>query len=160
MYKRQHESCSKARDGQFLVTSTSYEIEYYYEMVIGDNSYPSFVTSELDIALQKSLAATLVDCSLGEDSDIQGISTVGGDLIAGNCQSQLLDMADDATLQCLRMKGTATVYMHEDSDLTENEIETLVWDTLRADMNEDDDSSRRKTRKLSSIVDALSLIHI
>jgi hypothetical protein len=147
-----HSSCLAAQNGGIYATPDSIVVTYEYEVLTGVNRMRNEVAQAVDDGFQGFLAKSLVDCSMGSNSDVQGISPGTPDTFAGGtCDS--ISFFDPATDVCYKMNGSVEVYLSATSTLTSLEIQDLVWSALRTEINE----SRRileetRRRLLSSLI--------
>ena len=141
-----HPSCAAAQNGDIYVTDQAMKIKYDYELLTYKELPLTFVADTVDKSFQSFLASSLVDCSVGSDSQIQGVSPADPDTSAGGtCQG--IQFFDTSTMTCYVMEGTVEVYLSDSATMTSVQVLELIWSTLRAEINGD----RRRHRQLSLI---------
>jgi hypothetical protein len=141
----QMDGCAAAAQGIDAVTTKSIRVTYLYEILTHADSLWYNVVDFLDTAIQGFLATSLVTCD-GTSTpvgDVRGIAASGLNQVTGDACTGIT-LYDPALLSCYVMNGTMVVYLSPASTMTEEEIRTQVWDTLRADFN------NNKRRRLSS----------
>jgi hypothetical protein len=137
--------CAAAAQGNDAVTTKSIHVTYLYELVTQADSLWYNVANFLDTAIQGFLATSLVTCD-GTSTpvgDVRGISASGLNQVTRDVCTGIT-LYDPVLLSCYVMNGTTVVSLSPTSTMTEEEIRTQVWDTLRADFN------NNERRRLSS----------
>ncbi len=150
-----HASCEAAQRGEVFETEVSQIVEINYELLTVAGSPLSMVTSLLDGQFQARVASTLVDCSMGVTSDIQGVDVASqSTVIDMNCR-QITGYDKDQNF-CFVMKGALTVYKSNSTIITPIEVRDMVWSTLREAINGPSATRRRLQANATEFVNAES----
>ena len=132
---------------QTIVTSShAHTIYYYYELVTTKTARWNGIRSLLQDSISSLLQSSLVKCKeqvlVSELLGVAPLSTEELPFSSTQCQQLSLNM-DSNRETCRVVQGSVEVYLTFDSQLTDREVQDLVWNTLQDEFNS-------KERRLSS----------
>ena len=141
-------SCAAAQAGDVYTTNNSVLVNITYELLTPIGNSISEILSTLDGLFREYVAQTLVNCSLGDASDVQGIDTAVPSSFTGNpCRK--IHGYNTADYFCFRLTSSLEVYLSNTTAMTAPEIRDEVWRTLRIAINGPSKGSGSTRRPLS-----------
>jgi hypothetical protein len=160
-------SCGAAQSGEVYTTRINTTIYYQYELLTERSAdLTNVVWPAVDEAFQKFLALTLVDCELGSNSPIQGVSPDPNDSFGtwyldgrgNNCTG--ISEFDQDKLFCDVVTGSVTIFLSEnfggtidDETSTYLDLRDTVFGSLMEEINHSERRRRRYLKGGSSFVD-------